>query len=111
MQRGFSAWKRFDTLFRFSECFRIEKKALKIISTFNEKVILNRADVLRKNPDLIHEKKIESDGLETKKKTAFLDMLLTTTVDGKNLSDKMIRDEVATFMFEVNKIKLIIYLF
>lgn len=110
MQRGFSAWKRFEALFRLSVCYRLQKKALSIIFSFNDKVILNRAQLIRENPHLITEHVVENDGSKTKKKTAFLDMLLTTTIEGKNLPDKMIRDEVATFMFEVNKnIHLIIY--
>lgn len=105
MQRTFSTWKRFDLPYQFSNTCKLEHKALNIITTFNEKVIIDRANILRSKSDA-DENKItkvnEEDNISgNKKRTAFLDMLLTNTVDGVNLPDQMIRDEVATFMFAV----------
>lgn len=42
---------------------------------------------------------IEEMGI--RKKRAFLDVLLQSTIDGKPLNDLEIREEVDTFMFEV----------
>lgn len=58
--------------------------------SFTEKVIKQRRNELINNFD-------ESD----KKKKALLDLLLTTSIDGKGLTDLDIREEIDTFMFEV----------
>jgi cytochrome P450 family 4 len=38
---------------------------------------------------------------DQKKKKALLDLLLTTTIDGKPLTNSDIREEIDTFIFEV----------
>lgn len=40
--------------------------------------------------------------LGIKNKHAFLDLLLLSEIDGKKINDDLIREEVDTFMFEVN---------
>lgn len=108
MQRTFSSWKRFGFLYKFSDTFKLEQKALNIISTFNEKVIVERSNILRNKKGIDNNESNDTDSNNDddkisgmKKRTAFLDMLLTTTTDGENLPDQMIRDEVATFMYAV----------
>lgn len=58
---------------------------------FTESVIKARRDELLTNGEEINEKK----------KKALLDLLLTTTMDGKALTNSDIREEIDTFMFEV----------
>lgn len=96
--RFFSIWKRFDPLFRFSSDYQEQKKALNILLPFNDKVITERKLFLENNLNS-DENQDKDDGIY-KKKMAFLDTLLTATVDGKPLTNQQIGEEVSTFMFE-----------
>lgn len=95
--RFFSFWKRFDPLFKFSSDYQSQKKALNILLPFNDEVIRERKLFLENN--LNSKKNLEEDDIY-KKKMAFLDTLLTATVDGKPLTNEQIGEEVSTFMFE-----------
>lgn len=44
----------------------------------------------------------EDEGFGERKKMNLLDILLVSTIDGKFLSNEDIREEIDTFMFEVN---------
>jgi len=81
--------------------YRRELKALKTLHGFTNSVIIGRRNELLSIAK--HNRSAQNDELETgiKKKTAFLDVLLQATIDGKPLSDKDIREEVDTFMYEV----------
>ncbi|TRY84913.1 hypothetical protein DNTS_004014 [Danionella cerebrum] len=74
---------------------REHNRSLKILHSFTESVIYERADYISY---------IESDSESDhgmRKRRAFLDMLLKTTdEDGKKLTHKDIQEEVDTFMFE-----------
>lgn len=95
--RFFSIWKRFDPLFKLSLDYQAQKKALNILLPFNDKVITERKLFLENN--LNSNEDLNDDGIY-KKKMAFLDTLLTATVDGKPLTNQQIGEEVSTFMFE-----------
>ncbi|XP_072262254.1 cytochrome P450 4V2 [Pyxicephalus adspersus] len=70
-------------------------KNLKILHSFTDKTILERAQEL-KNAEACPD-----DSTKLKKRSAFLDMLLKVTDDaGNSLSHRDIREEVDTFMFE-----------
>lgn len=99
LRRSFSSWKRSDILFKFSQDYQLEKKALKNLHSFTNKVIVERREVLKNDREGETRKE---DEIGIKKRTAFLDMLLEATKNGLPLTDKEIRDEVDTFMFAVN---------
>ncbi|CAH1966528.1 unnamed protein product [Acanthoscelides obtectus] len=72
-----------------------QKRAIKVLHEHTDRVIDERI----KNPINISDEDKDSVGM--KKRLAFLDLLLTATIDGKPLSRMDIREEVDTFMFEV----------
>nr|CAI5850397.1 unnamed protein product [Callosobruchus analis] len=72
-----------------------QKRCIKVLHEHTDRVIDERI----KNPiNISNEDKNEAVGM--KKRLAFLDLLLTATIDGKPLSRMDIREEVDTFMFE-----------
>jgi cytochrome P450 family 4 len=92
--RSFDMIRRID--FLFTQMYRQQLKYLKTLHGFTDSVIQARRRELKSvqtngNVD-------ESFGM--KRKMALLDMLLQSEVDGQPLSDRDIREEVDTFMFE-----------
>ena len=90
---------RYNFFFRFSLMAWRQRQLLKILHSFTDRVIVGRRELLTEfNKDAI-EKPLEED-IGIKKKMAFLDLLLQSTINGKPLTNLEIREEVDTFMFE-----------
>lgn len=90
---------RLDPIFRFTPLARQERKALKVLHGFSEKIILDRREELLRNGGNETEGD-DDDDIGLKRKKGFLDILLASSMDGRPLSNKDIREEVDTFMFE-----------
>ncbi|XP_075157442.1 cytochrome P450 4d1-like isoform X2 [Haematobia irritans] len=101
-KRMFDILYRFNLTYRFTKLAREEKKALAVLHGFTEKVIIQRREELLKAQEHKKEngKQATDDDVGTKRKMAFLDILLQSEIDGKPLSNLDIREEVDTFMFE-----------
>lgn len=76
--------------------FYRERSAVKVLHSHTDAVIDRKIEQL-KNCD---EKNEELNDSGTKKRMAFLDLLLKSTIDGIPLTREDIREEVDTFMFE-----------
>lgn len=106
--RMFSIVLREDFLFRFSSLYNEQTSALKTLHDFTDKVINERRNtILTKDTNESNDSVDESIGM--KRKMAFLDILLQSTVNGKPLSNLDIREEVDTFMFEVYAVYPLVY--
>ncbi|KXJ70559.1 hypothetical protein RP20_CCG023150 [Aedes albopictus] len=75
-----------------------QRKIVRELHEFTDNVIANRRKQLQSEQTLDINRNVE--GVYTKQKMTFLDLLLNVTIDGKPLSDVDIREEVDTFMFE-----------
>ncbi|XP_058062988.1 cytochrome P450 4d1-like [Anopheles bellator] len=99
--RLFNFLIRYDFFYRFSSNRRKQEAALKVLHGYTNSVIKGRREELhRSNNDTGTAVDANENDLGIKKKMAFLDMLLQSTIDGQPLTDLEIREEVDTFMFE-----------
>nr|QIK02100.1 cytochromes P450 family 4 [Holotrichia parallela] len=96
-ERTFSPLLANDMLYIFSDTYRREKYALKIVHDYTRSVIKRR-----KAEFFGDSKNYESsvDSLGRKKKRAFLDLLLEYSTRDPSFTEEDIRQEVDTFMFE-----------
>lgn len=97
----FDPFKRFQFIYQFSEMYKTEMKTLETLHNFTNSVIVSRRNDLA-NSSQTDSQKTDDNDVGAKKKIAFLDLLLQSTIDGKALKNEDIREEVDTFMFEVS---------
>ncbi|XP_071052571.1 uncharacterized protein [Onthophagus taurus] len=90
MERNTKPIKTFLPTYIFTKDFQKELKALKILHGFTRSVIKSRKEELKQKGNY--------EG--GKKRLAFLDLVLQAKIDGRDMSDEEIRQEVDTFMFE-----------
>lgn len=101
----FDILKRADLIYRFTDMYHQEQKVLKTLHGFTHSVILSRQQELAAETEGAKQyASNEENEMGIKKKTAFLDLLLQSSVDGQPLSNEDIREEVDTFMFEVRNV-------
>ncbi|KAI4465971.1 cytochrome p450 family 4 [Holotrichia oblita] len=93
--RLFSPFKRFNCIYYLTSDYQAEKRALKTIHGHTTSVIEKRKKELEENGNYI----IDCNS-SSKKRLAFLDLLLQCELDEKPLTNEQIREEVDTFMFE-----------
>ncbi|KAH8273663.1 hypothetical protein KR018_007557 [Drosophila ironensis] len=93
--RAFHPFKRSHRLYSILPEFAEFQRTLKTLQDFTYDIIEKRVTALRKG---ISAK--AQDPSVPRKKMAFLDTLLSTTIDGRPLTRQEIYEEVSTFMFE-----------
>ncbi|XP_077638997.1 cytochrome P450 4V2 isoform X2 [Lonchura striata] len=100
-RRQISPWLWPDFLYALFKEGREHKRNLNILHNFTDMVIAEKAEELKNIQRKKHDNDGKSEETGSKKRKAFLDMLLNATDDeGKKLSYRDIREEVDTFMFE-----------
>ncbi|KAM7348107.1 cytochrome P450 4s3 [Cochliomyia hominivorax] len=100
-KKSFSFWQRMNIFFKFTKPGRERDAALKVLHEETNRVIKLRRKLLEDSHIHNMNDAQKEDNLEGKKRRlAFLDMLLISQMEGVPISDREIREEVDTFMFE-----------
>ncbi|EZA52128.1 Cytochrome P450 4C1, partial [Ooceraea biroi] len=98
-------WYRSDVLFWFSSKYKEQVKCLKILHGFTEKIIAERKRYHESTGGryLNFENEAEDNDMigSRKKRLAMLDLMIAAS-NNNQMSDSDIREEVDTFVFEVN---------
>ncbi|XP_037932345.1 probable cytochrome P450 4s3 [Teleopsis dalmanni] len=99
-KQSFSFWQRFNILFKFSGAGKARDAALKVLHDETNRVIKLRREMLKNSQISTFSDVDKTDDIGSKRRLAFLDMLLISQIEGGDLTDREIREEVDTFMFE-----------
>ncbi|PSN53242.1 Cytochrome P450 4C1 [Blattella germanica] len=100
MYRSFRPWLYSDILFSFTSLAKVQNRCLKVLHGTTDQVIKTRKKTLLEEGNSNIEVNFDKDDVGIKKRMAFLDLLILSSKDGAVLSDKDIREEVDTIMFE-----------
>ncbi|XP_017867961.1 PREDICTED: cytochrome P450 4e5, mitochondrial-like [Drosophila arizonae] len=93
--RAFNPLKRTHMLYRLAPDYAAHARTLKILQDFTNDIIEKRIKAHRTGAA-----KTDEGSEFSRKKMAFLDTLLSATIDGRPLNQQEIYEEVSTFMFE-----------
>ncbi|XP_043214456.1 cytochrome P450 4C1-like [Amphibalanus amphitrite] len=99
-QKSIRPWLRIPFVFRMLGKEQHQKDTLAILHGFSRSVIAKRRQELLEEGHLGDSGFCIEDMPVTKRRLAFLDLLIMTAQDGAVMSDEDIREEVDTFMFE-----------
>lgn len=99
-KQSFSFWQRFELLYRFTDSYKERSEALKVLHGETNRVIKLRRQMLQDTNIHNMADAEKSDDVGGKRRLAFLDMLLISQLEGGSLTDREIREEVDTFLFE-----------
>nr|CAD7259856.1 unnamed protein product [Timema shepardi] len=100
MLRAFQPWLHNELMFSYSRIGRRQSEILTTVHDVIKSVIKKRKSELLNNKVTDKFDKEDDIDIGAKKRTAFLDMLILSSVEGHELTDLDICDEVNTFMFE-----------
>ncbi|XP_065368487.1 cytochrome P450 4e2-like [Calliphora vicina] len=95
--RAFHPLKRSHAIYKFFPDYQNFRKTLKILQDFTYEVIEKRIET-RKQEEAQKMETVEDEF--RKRKMAFLDTLLSSTIDGRPLNTQELYEEVSTFIFE-----------
>eukprot|EP00099_Drosophila_melanogaster_P011879 NP_001286196.1 cytochrome P450-4e2, isoform B [Drosophila melanogaster] len=93
--RAFHPLKRNELLYRLAPDYPAYSRTLKTLQDFTNEIIAKRIEAHKSGA-------VSTNAGDefTRKKMAFLDTLLSSTIDGRPLNSKELYEEVSTFMFE-----------
>lgn len=97
-RRSYDFVLRYDVFFKFTRTYQRQKTLIKALHDFTDKVIVARRE------KLLHESVSvanDEEAFGVRKKMALLDILLKSAIEGQQLTNEDIREEIDTFMFEV----------
>ncbi|KAK4025887.1 hypothetical protein OUZ56_014926 [Daphnia magna] len=101
MERSLRPWLDNDVIFNLTALGRENQRCVKVLHDFTNQVIQDRKKMLNNNnlidTTISDHEKIEENS--SKRRLAFLDLLIQASENGEKLSDDDIREEVDTFMF------------
>lgn len=98
-RRSYDFLLRYDFLFNFTPTYQRQQKLIKSLHDFTDKVIVARREKLLSGDCEVDNN--NEEGIGSRRKMALLDLLLQSSVDGHQLTNLDIREEIDTFMFEV----------
>ncbi|XP_073811627.1 cytochrome P450 4e3-like [Musca autumnalis] len=103
--RAFNPLKRKNVTYQFFPEFREYCKTLQVLKEFTYDVIKRRMELRKRQEEEEDQQQASSNHEQTegdfkKPKMAFLDTLLSSTIDGRPLTIQEVYEEVSTFMFE-----------